>query len=131
MTHNAPWQRGHREIARKLWDIEKRLEKKSGFSNDLPQLPTDLLEWTEQARPVVEGRYRSFLGIPFWKEIYEDDYSYKMIIGGRQIFKSTYITDVLACEATSTPGVQECYITFSQQSQTSFSRQKLVNGTFA
>lgn len=131
MTHNAPWQRGHREIARRLWDIEKRFEKKSWFSNDLPQLPADLLDWTEQARPMVEGRYRSFLGIPFWKEIYEDDYSYKMIIGGRQIFKSTYITDILACEATSTPGVQECYITFSQQSQTSFSRQKLVNGTFA
>ncbi len=130
MTYHEPWQRGHREIARKIWNKEKALEKKSGFSNDLPKLSTDLLEWIEQARPVVEGKQRSFLPFPFWKEIYIDNYSFKMIMGGRQIFKSTYITDTLACEATAIPGVQVGYVTFSQQSQTSFSRQKLQIGTF-
>jgi hypothetical protein len=130
MTYNTSWQRGHREIARKVWEKEKRLKTKSGFANDIPQLSTNYLEWIDQARPIVEGKQRSFLPFPFWKEIYMDNYSFKMIMGGRQIFKSTYITDILACEATSIPGVQVGYVTFSQQSQTSFSRQKLQIGTF-
>lgn len=129
MTYHIPWQRGHSEIARKIWKKEKRLDKKSGL-DDLQKLSTNYIEWIEQARPIVEGRPRSFLSVPFWKEIYKDDYSFKMIIGGRQIFKSTYITDILACEATSVSGVQVGYVTFSQQSQTSFSRQKLQIGTF-
>src|SRR2546428_4482640 len=54
-----------------------------------------------------------------------------MILGGRQTFKSTYVTDLLACEATSIPGAQVCYVTFSQASQTAFSRQKLQIGTFS
>src|SRR5579883_1108404 len=106
MTYHESWQRGHREIAGKIRSKEKVLEKKSGFANELPKLSTDIHEWMEQARPIVEGKQRSFLPFPFWKEIYTDDYSFKMIVGGRQIFKSTYVTDTLACEATAIPGVQ-------------------------
>src|SRR5579885_1277348 len=130
MTYNTSWQRGHREIARKALEKEKSLEKQSGFANDMPKLSTNCIEWIDQARPIVDGKQRSFLAVPFWKAIYIDNYSFKMIMGGRQIFKSTYITDNLVCEATSIPGVQVCYVTFSQQSQTSFSRQKLQIGTF-
>lgn len=131
MTYGTSWQKGHNEIARKVFEKEKISSKKSGLLvNDIPKLPTNLLEWVGCARPIVEGRPRSFLLFPFWEEIYKDDYSFKMIMGGRQIFKSTYITDVLACEATSSPGIQVGYVTFSQQSQTSFSRQKLQIGTF-
>src|SRR5579864_3172881 len=130
MIYNTSWQKGHNEIARKAWEKKKRSDKKSGLTSIIPKLPTDCLEWINVARPIVEGKPRSFLSCPFWKEIYKDNYSFKMIIGGRQIFKSTYITDMLACEATSVPGVQVCYVTFSQQSQTSFSRQKLQIGTF-
>lgn len=130
MIYNTSWQKGHNEIARKILEKEKILDKKSGLVCDIPRLPTDCLEWIEQVRPIVEGKSRSFLPFPFWKEIYKDKYSFKMIMGGRQIFKSTYITDMLACEATSISGVQVGYVTFSQQSQTSFSRQKLQIGTF-
>lgn len=127
MTYTS-WQKGHNDIARKVWNKKKRLDKVSELATT--QLPTDCLEWISQARPIVEGRPRNFLPFPFWKEIYKDNYPFKMIMGGRQIFKSTYITDMLACEATSIPGVQVCYVTFSQQSQTSFSKQKLQIGTF-
>ena len=124
------WRREHNSLARKEFvKIRNRFGTKI-TPNSLSQLPTDCLEWIRQARPLVEGRERSFLSFPFWEEIYKDDYSFKMIVGGRQIFKSTYITDQLACEATSRPNVQVAYITFSQQSQTSFSRQKLQVGTF-
>ena len=130
MIYNKSWQKGHYEIARKTWARIKELDKRSGSASVLPQLPSNCMDWIHTARPIVEGKERSFLAFPYWKEIYKDNYSFKMIVGGRQIFKSTYITDQLAFEATSMPNVQVSYITFSQQSQTSFSRQKLQVGTF-
>ena len=53
-----------------------------------------------------------------------------IIIGGRQIFKSTYTTDILAFESTALPGTQVCYVTFDEISRSGFSRQKLQYGTF-
>src|SRR5579863_3758410 len=101
MTHDT-WRSGHKEIARKAWAREKSA-RRSQLAPGLPQVPTDILQWIDKARPTVEGRERSFLLFPFWEEIYKDDSPSKMIMGGRQVFKSTYITDILAFEATSRP----------------------------
>jgi hypothetical protein len=128
--HNR-WETAHNRLARKqVKRIKKTIEEKD-TSRSLPQPPTEYLEWINVARPIADGRERSFLAFPFWEEIYKDNCPFKMIVGGRQIFKSTYITDLLACEATSKPNVQVGYITFSQQNLTSFSRQKLQVGTFS
>jgi len=97
---------------------------------DLPQLPQDPFKWIEVARPLVENRPRNFLHAPFWEDIYRDNQPNKFIIGGRQIFKSTYTTDVLANETTSMAGSQVCYVTFDEISRSGFSRQKLQYGTF-
>lgn len=122
----------HNVLASKEWKkIKKIMRAKARLQVKLPQLPKDILEWIYVARPIVEGKPRSFLAIPFWEEIYKDKYSFEMITGGRQTYKSTYITDMLAYQATTRPDVQVCYVTFSQTSQTSFSRQKLQNGTFS
>lgn len=130
LFHN--WVAGHNSLAkRQLVKIRGSVLSKSLGKNSLPQLSPNYLEWIGQARPIVEGKPRSFDEVPFWEEIYKDEFSLKMIVGGRQTYKSTYITDVLACEATSKPGLQVCYVTFSQQSQTAFSRQKLQIGTFS
>jgi hypothetical protein len=96
----------------------------------LPTFSKNPLEWIAQARPTVEGKPRSFLAFPFWKAIYEDDFSPKIIIGGRQIFKSTYLTDMIAFEATTNPHAQICYVTYSRENCTGFSKQKLYLGTF-
>ena len=122
----------HNRLAKKEFAKIKNLflAKDITKTSPLPQLPTNLRRWVDEARPVVEGKKRSFLAAPFWEQIYIDEYPFKMIVGGRQTFKSTYITDLLACKTTSTAGSQVCYVTFSQQSQTAFSRQKLQRGTF-
>ena len=99
-------------------------------SEELPALPIDPLKWIEETRPIVEGRPRNFLTAPFWEEIYRDNQPNKFIMGGRQIFKSTYTTDILANETTSLAGSQVCYVTFDEISRASFSRQKLQFGTF-
>lgn len=125
--HNS-WRTGHNKIARDaINNIKKNLAKRPSF---LPELPKDPLKWIEKARPIVEGKKRTFQTVPFWREIYLDEHPSKMIIGGRQIYKSTYITNILACEATSTPGVQVGYVTYDQYNLTGFSKQKLQIGTF-
>ena len=106
--------------------------KKRGiaYSNQLPALPRDPLEWIKVARPQVEGIKRSFIAAPFWVPIYTDPHSFVMILGGRQIYKSTACTDFIAMEATANQCVQICYVTFDEISLSAFSKQKLQVGTF-
>jgi len=123
--HNS-WRLGHEKMARKSVNgVKKNLANTS-----LPVLPNNPLEWIEKARPIVEGKKRTFQTVPFWRDIYLDEHPSKMIVGGRQIYKSTYITDILACEATSAPGIQVGYVTFDQSNLNGFSKQKLQIGTF-
>ena len=109
----------------------KRIAQKYLKSNQkLVLLPENILDWIKYARPQVEGKKRNFLATPFWVPIYNDKIDYQMIIGGRQIFKSTACTDFIAAEATIHSGIQVCYITHDQVSLSAFSKQKLKIGTF-
>lgn len=113
-----------------LDDIDKILDEYESEADILPVLNRDPIKWIEESRPFVEGRPRNFLVAPFWIDIYRDNQPNKFIMGGRQIYKSTYTTDVLAHETTSLPGTQVCYVTFDEISRSGFSRQKLQYGTF-
>lgn len=124
--HNS-WVAKHDKLARN--SFTQIMKKHSSHTLITP--PSNPLEWIEKVRPIVEGKARTFLASPFWREIYLDNYHSKIIVGGRQIFKSTYITDILACEATSAPGIQVGYVTFDQSSLNGFSKQKLQIGTFS
>lgn len=127
MTFNPTrWKKSHDALA-------KELLKKQGIAysnNQLPILPKDPLEWIKVARPKVEGIERSFLASPFWIPIYKDPHNFKVVVGGRQIFKSTATTDFIAHQATTNPGTQVCYVTFDEPSLSSYSKQKLQVGTF-
>ena len=125
--HNS-WLVKHNKLARNTFT---QLKKKTGNFVDSIALPTNPLEWIEKARPVVEGKKRTFHNAPFWRDIYLDNHHSKIIVGGRQIYKSTYISDILACETTSTPGIQAGYVTFNQYNLSGFSKQKLQIGTFS
>lgn len=121
MTYNAiRWGKEHQKLAR---DYLKR-------NNQPESLPKNIIEWIEAARPKVENKKREFLTCPFWLPIYNDHHNYQMIIGGRQIYKSTACTDFIASNATSQPGIQVCYVTHDQGSLSAFSKQKLKVGTF-
>jgi len=94
----------------------------------LPKVPSDILDWIEEVRPNAEGKPRVIM--PHWRDIYNDPFDNKFVLGGRQIFKSTYTTDVLAFEATSRRNQQLIYITYDDINKAGFSRQKLQIGTF-
>jgi len=123
MTGSTKWGKSHDKIRKSLFPEPD--------TQTFPNLPTEIILWINTARPLVEGKTRTFLTIPFWLHIYLDTHNSKMIIGGRQIYKSTYITDVLAFEATSAPGIQVGYVTYDQPNLTGFVRQKLQIGTFS
>lgn len=123
------WDISHRISARiKLEHFKERLKNESR-KNSLPSLSSDPLTWIFQARPIVDGVPRNFDMIPFWLDIYKDICPQKMIIGGRQTFKSTYITDILACEVTSQPNKQVGYITYDEKNRNAFSKQRFRIGT--
>ena len=103
---------------------KKFFEKKE----ELPKVPDDILDWIREIRPKAEGRSRII--IPPWRDIYNDPSYNKYIVGGRQIFKSTYTTDVLVFEATTMKNAQLVYVTYDENNRTAFSRQKLQIGTF-
>lgn len=100
-----------------------------GKKIELPTVPNDIIDWIKEVRPKAEGRSRVI--IPPWRDIYNDQSYNKYIVGGRQIFKSTYTTDVLAFEATSMRNAQLVYVTYDDVNKAGFSRQKLQIGTFA
>lgn len=120
------WGKSHQNLAKKI------LADKNGGARrvQLPTLPKDILEWIKVARPIVDGKERSFLPAPFWVPIYKDPSDFKMIVGGRQIFKSTATTDFLAHYATAYPGTQVCYVTHDEGSLSAYSRQRVQVGTF-
>ncbi|EIJ66675.1 hypothetical protein BD31_I1093 [Candidatus Nitrosopumilus salaria BD31] len=121
MTYNVTrWGDSHKKLAKKYLERHRKLNP----------LPTDIMDWIKIARPKVENIEREFLTCPFWIPIYNDDHNYQMIMGGRQIYKSTACTDFIAHTATTQPGVQVCYVTYDQESLSSFSKQKLKIGTF-
>lgn len=111
------------------WMPAFNLHKKSFVKKvELPVVPSDILDWIRDVRPKAEGRTRVIM--PPWRDIYNDQSYDKFILGGRQIFKSTYTTDVLAFEATSMKGAQLVYCTYDDVNKAAFSRQKLQVGTF-
>jgi hypothetical protein len=117
-----PFSELDQEIHREWTDLQEVIS--------LPSLPQDPLQWIDKARPIVDGQWRNFLLSPFWLDIYNDHHWDVMVLAGRQVFKSTYCTDMLAWEATRRPGIEVAYITHDQDSLSAFSNQRLRVGTF-
>jgi len=114
------------------WGIAHKIIAQKHFEQNqkIVSLPRDIMKWIDAARPQVEGKKRNFLIAPFWIPIYSDPHDYIMVIGGRQIFKSTACTDFIAAESTVNSGVQVCYVTHDEKNLSAFSKQKLKVGTF-
>ncbi|MFM9875747.1 MAG: terminase large subunit domain-containing protein, partial [Nitrosarchaeum sp.] len=116
------WGASHRKMA-----AIKINQMKSNRNLLLPSVPTDFLSWFEAVNPTCAGKPRNFLVAPFWIAIYECNAPQKFIIGGRQIFKSTYISDMILFIATRKENSQISYITFSDNNKDTFSKQKMKN----
>jgi len=112
-----------------LWKkTRKYLEKNQ--SPILSTLPPNILDWIDVARPLVGGLKRDFSLEPFWIDVYEDEHPNIMIVNGRQTFKTTYCTDLLAWYSTTHPNSEVSYVVDNNSHLSAFSRQRLRRGTF-
>lgn len=105
------------------------IEMPEGWDNPMPRLAPDILDWIEQHRPIVDGYERHIEFLPLWEDIYNDNHWNTMITAGRQVFKSTYCTDIIAHEATSKDNVQVVYIVDDENRLHAFSQQRFRIGT--
>lgn len=87
-----------------------------------------LYQWALEHRKLVEGKERKFI-LPVWRDIYQDESQFQFLIGGRQIFKSTYFGDCLAGIATTKKGSTGVYVTYNDESLGAFSTDKYRHGT--
>jgi len=109
--------------------FRKKAAKLISHNPSLPELPKNISNWISTARPLVEGMRRSFLLFPFWLPIYEDTANRMFVLAGRQVFKSTWFTDILAHGATTKSGATLVYVTHDEISLSGFSNQKFRVGT--
>jgi len=95
----------------------------------LPVLPTNTIQWINTARPQVGGINRNWDEIPFWVDVYEDNHPNKVIVNGRQTYKSTYGTDVIGCDSTSHKNIEVCYVVDRQDRARAWSKQRFRRDT--
>lgn len=108
----------------------KKIREKIFSVETLPKLPSNTLDWIKEARPNVGGRERDFRLEPFWIDVYEDNHPHVMVINGRQTFKTTFCSDIIASYATSHPNVELTYVADNESHLSAFSKQRLRRGTF-
>jgi len=112
-----------------LFPSDKKLQGSSDIIA-LPILKSNVLEWIEQARHTVGYVSRNMDLTPFWREIYEDNHPNIMLVCGRQTYKTTFCTDIIACAATSRPRSEVCLVEDNETHLSAVSKQRLRVETF-
>jgi len=103
--------------------LDQRL---GGFSEQEFVIPSEikLLDWIYLARPEIDNRPYSFLPFPMWTDILEDLSHQIMVMAGRQVFKSTWFSNLLAHLATTQKESVGVYCTYDDVSLSGYSSQK-------
>lgn len=112
----------------RLNKIDQKIRGKSILA--LPKLHEPILEWIRLDRPLIGHRKRDFKLEPFWPPVYLDNHPSKVLVNGRQTFKTTYCSDKVAHGATTNTGVEVCYVVDNEPHLSAFSRQRLRRETF-
>ena len=112
----------HEKIAKKIIAKNRRSAKQ------LPKIPDyrgmNLVDWTLKIRRMVDGQERNITWIPFWEKIYQDNILRLMILAARQVFKTTYCTDVTGWTLTTHPGRESVYAVDNETRLEAFSKQR-------
>ena len=121
-------------MARSLWvpNIYPALKEEFVLAGVLAPtpLPSNTLDWIERARPMIGNRPQNFDTAPFWIQVYEDNHPSKVIVNGRQTYKSTYGTNKIGNRSTSKEGVEVTYCVDRQDRARAWSKQRLRRETF-
>lgn len=123
--------RADRSLTDNYQTVDEVIKEKFGAVQlDLPILPTNTIEWIEEARPNIGRVHRNFDLSPFWYDIYQDNHPNIMVVAGRQTFKTTFCTDKIGNAGTAYNRVEVGYVTDSEAHLSAFSKQRLRVETF-
>ena len=113
----------------RLSEIEARLaEKKSRATPTI--IPDNLLDFIREYRPKIGRKPLNFRKDPFWREPLLDEHPHIMMVNGRQTYKTTNASSLIAWVALSKPGSEVTYVADDDLHRSAFSEQRLRQETF-
>jgi hypothetical protein len=113
----------------RLGKVEDRINEIK--SKALPDtVPDDLLEFIAGFRPMIGKKPLNFKKDPFWIEPLRDPHPHQMYVNGRQTYKTTNCSSLIAKIATRQAGCEVTYVADDDNHRTAFSEQRLRQETF-
>jgi len=111
-----------RKIEEKINEIRKKA---------LPDnIPDNLLDFIKQFRPKIGKKPLNFDKDPFWKEPLLDEHPHITFINGRQTYKTTNASSLIAWVLLRYPGCEVTYVADDDNHRSAFSEQRLRQETF-
>ena len=113
----------------RLGNAEKRLDEIKAQA--LPDnVPDNLLDFIKDFRPMIGRKPLNFKQDPFWKEPLLDPHPHQMYVNGRQTYKTTNCSSLIAKIALNKPGCEVTYVVDDENHRSAFSEQRLRQETF-
>jgi hypothetical protein len=110
----------------KVEEILNELQAKT-----LPDLvPDNLLDFIREFRPRIGKKPLNFDKDPFWIEPLLDEHPHQMYVNGRQTYKTTNCSSLIAKVALNKPGSEVTYVADDDNHRSAFSEQRLRQETF-
>ncbi len=113
----------------RLGNIEKQLSELQAKA--LPDnVPDNMLEFIREFRPMIGRKPLNFKKDPFWIEPLLDPHPHQMFVNGRQTYKTTNCSSLIAKIALQKPGCEVTYVVDDENHRSAFSEQRLRHETF-
>lgn len=101
------------------------------LESGLPDYGDNWLEWTLNARPVIDGRENILKYLPYYLRIYEDEHPSIQYLFARQCLKTTTFASRIGFLAATKPGSHTNYTTYEDESLSTFANLKLRQGMWS
>jgi len=100
-------------------------------ASQLPlEIPNNVLDFIKQFRPKIGREPLNFNHSPFWIEPMMDECPDIMFINGRQTFKTTNSSSLIAWTALFKPGCEVTWVADDENHRGAFSEKRLREETF-
>lgn len=109
--------------------LEQRL-KEIRARNKVDTVPDNLLDFIKEYRPRIGRKPLNFDKDPFWREPLLDDHPHVTFVNGRQTYKTTNSSSLIAWIALNKPGSEVTYVADDDNHRSAFSEQRLRQETF-
>lgn len=109
--------------------LEQKLrERKAKAQPEI--IPDNLIDFIKEYRPKIGHKELKFDDAPFWVEPLLDTHPHITFVNGRQTFKTTNSSSLIAWISLLKPGSEVTYVADDDNHRTAFSEQRLRQETF-